>query len=59
MTETVDHKLSGRIARYRRLADEARKEADGCTDESSRASFLVVARGWDHLADRLVDQQLR
>jgi hypothetical protein len=42
-----------RISRYRRLAEEAREQAEESTDADTRAKFLAVAKGWDQLGERL------
>jgi hypothetical protein len=54
MTKIEDYPgLSERVARYRKLAVEAREQAIQCRDEDSRASFLMIAKGWDRLTDHL------
>ena len=40
-----------RIRTYRDLAEQARAKAAEVTDEDARQSFLMLARGWDQLAD--------
>jgi hypothetical protein len=57
MAETDNPRLTERVARYRRLAVEAREQATQCCDQDTRASFLMIAKGWNQLADRL-DRQL-
>jgi hypothetical protein len=58
MTKIQDYPgLSERVERYRKLAVETREQASQCRDEDMRASFLMIAKGWDRLADQL-DQRL-
>lgn len=42
---------SERIKEYRRLAAEAAAKAAQTIDEDARQSFLILARGWEQLAD--------
>ena len=43
--------LEARIARYKRLAEEARSKADETTDLTYRAILLEAAETWDRLAE--------
>ncbi len=47
------HSLSSveRIKKYRRLAAQAAAKAAKVKDENSRKSFLMLASGWEQLAD--------
>ena len=40
-----------RLARYRRLADEARRDAERSQTQELRELYALLARRWDTLAD--------
>ena len=45
----MDHFGDGRIALYRAKAEEARREADACTQPELRQQLLDVARQYEAL----------
>jgi len=46
----LDSLISQRLARYRAMADSARREADRTAGEA-RDSYLFIADQWDRLAE--------
>jgi hypothetical protein len=48
-----DHELRDTVDEYRRLAAEARVNAEKASSESIRAQFLSLAKSWEQLADAL------
>lgn len=45
--------IADKIARYRALAVEARRNGTHSRDEAIRYGYQLVAVAWDHLADEL------
>jgi len=55
-TNSADFSPAGRLARYRAMADHARREAMRTSGEA-RDSYLFIAAQWERLAELAQEQK--